>query len=66
VILVTLFLGGTDLSESIFSNANLSGADFVDATDFNIDIFTCKLEHAKFDRFEAIRLLNFLDIELID
>lgn len=55
----------TDFSGSLFSDTNLSMADFSDATDFDIDIFSNKLKKAKFDRFEAIRLLGCLEIELV-
>lgn len=55
----------TDFSGSIFSETNLSRADFSDATNFDIDVFRNKLKKAKFDRFEAIRLLDFLEIELV-
>ena len=55
----------TDFRGSLFAETNLSGADFSGATDFNIDIFSNKLKKAKFDRFEAIRLLGSLDIELV-
>ena len=55
----------TDFSGSMFSETNLSGADFSGATDFDIDIFSNKLKKAKFDRFEAIRLLGSLEIELV-
>ena len=55
----------TDCSGSMFSETNLSNADFSDATDFDIDIFSNQLKKAKFDRFEAVRLLGSLDIELV-
>lgn len=55
----------TDFSGSMFSHTNLSDADFSGATDFDIDLFSNKLEKAKFDRFEAVRLLTCLNIELI-
>ena len=55
----------TEFNGSIFSDTNLSGADFSDATGFDIDIFRNRLKKAKFDRFEAIRLLGCLDIELV-
>lgn len=55
----------TDFGGSMFSDTNLSRTDFSDATNFDIDIFTNKLKKAKFDRFEAIRLLGSLEIELV-
>ncbi|NQY26347.1 MAG: pentapeptide repeat-containing protein [Piscirickettsiaceae bacterium] len=56
----------TELSGSIFANTNLSGADFSEATDYDIDIYQNILKKAKFSRFEAIRLLDSLEIELVD
>ncbi len=55
----------TDFSGAMFSDTNLTSADFSDATEFDIDILRNKLKKAKFDRFEAVRLLGCLDIELI-
>ncbi|MCG7547549.1 pentapeptide repeat-containing protein [Pseudoalteromonas sp. Of7M-16] len=55
----------SDLKGSVFYDTNLSGADFSHATDFDIDIFNNNLKKAKFDRFEAIRLLGCLEIELV-
>ncbi|MFT4822756.1 MAG: fluoroquinolone resistance protein [Halioglobus sp.] len=56
----------TDLSGSFFANTNLSGADFSEATDYDIDIYQSTIEKAKFTRFEAVRLLDSLKIELVD
>lgn len=56
----------TDFDGAMFSETNLSGVDFSKATGFDIDIFRNKLTKAKFDRFEATRLLASLDIELTD
>ncbi|WP_415891310.1 pentapeptide repeat-containing protein [Neptuniibacter sp. SY11_33] len=56
---------GTDFSSSMFEKTTLSKVDFTNATDFDIDIFSNNLKKAKFDRFEAIRLLGCLDIELV-
>ncbi len=55
----------TNFSGSMFYDTNLTRTDFSDATDFDIDIFSNKLKKAKFDRFEAIRLLGCLEIELV-
>ncbi|KZN58358.1 pentapeptide repeat-containing protein [Pseudoalteromonas luteoviolacea] len=55
----------TDFGRSLFADTNLQGADFSNATDFDIDIFSNDLKKAKFDRFEAIRLLGCLEIELV-
>jgi Uncharacterized low-complexity proteins len=56
----------TDLAGSLFANTNLTGADFSEATDYDIDIYINKIKKAKFSRFEAIRLLYSLEIELVD
>jgi uncharacterized protein YjbI with pentapeptide repeats len=59
-------LSGTDFTHSLFAKTDLSGADFTDASDYDIDIFNNNISKAKFSRDEAIRLLNSLDIELVD
>lgn len=56
----------SDLSGSLFSNTNLSGADFSEATSYDIDIYRNEIKHAKFTRFEAVRLLDSLEVELVD
>ena len=56
----------TDLSGSFFSSTNLSGADLSEATGYDIDIYRNVIEKAKFSRFEAVSLLDSLDIELVD
>jgi len=56
----------TELQGSFFDNTNLSGVDFSEATDYNIDIHRNKLKNAKFSRFEAARLVESLDIQLVD
>jgi uncharacterized protein YjbI with pentapeptide repeats len=56
----------TDLSGSLFARTNLSGADFSEATDYDIDIYQNTIKGARFSRFEALRLLDCLDIELVD
>lgn len=56
----------TDLSGSFFDNTNLSGADFSEATEYDINIYQNTIKKTKFSRFEAIRLLDSLEIELVD
>ena len=56
----------TDLTGCFFANTNLSGADFSEATNYDIDIYQNRIEKAKFSRFEAVRLLDSLEIELVD
>ncbi|NMM40440.1 pentapeptide repeat-containing protein [Pseudoalteromonas arctica] len=57
---------GTDFRDSVFHQTNLSNANFVGATQFNIDIKNNDVSGAKFERFEALNLLSGLDIELVD
>ena len=56
----------TDFTNSLFNRTNLVGADFTEATNYNIDIYLNEIKRAKFSRFEAIRLLDSLEIELSD
>jgi len=56
----------TDFLNSLFNNTNLAGADFTEAVNYNIDIYFNEIKRAKFSRYEAVRLLNNLDIELVD
>jgi fluoroquinolone resistance protein len=56
----------SDFSGSYFGNTNLSGTDFSEATDYDIDIYQNNIKHAKFSRFEAVRLLDALEVELVD
>ncbi len=56
----------SDLSGCLFDNTNLSGADFSEATDYDINIYRNTIKKAKFSRFEAVSLLNSLEIELVD
>ncbi|MGE5315024.1 MAG: pentapeptide repeat-containing protein [Acidobacteriota bacterium] len=56
----------TDFAGSLFARTNLSGADFTDATGYDIDLRINTLSKAKFSRFEAVRLLESLGIELVD
>ncbi|BFM09412.1 pentapeptide repeat-containing protein [Halioxenophilus aromaticivorans] len=55
----------TDFSGAMFAETNLSKVDFCGASEFDIDLFSNKLKQAKFDRFEAVRLLGSLEIELV-
>lgn len=56
----------TDFANSLFNGTDLAGANFTEAFNYNINIMNNKIKNAKFSRFEAIRLLECLDIELID
>jgi uncharacterized protein YjbI with pentapeptide repeats len=56
----------TDFTNSLFMKTNLSKADFSEAENYDIDIFNNEIKAARFTRLEAVRLLNGLDIELVD
>lgn len=56
----------SDFSGSLFHHTNLTRADFCDATDYDINIYDNNITKAKFIRYEAVRLLESLDVELVD
>lgn len=56
----------TDFTNSLFMKTNLREADFSEAENYDIDIFNNEIKLARFSRHEAVRLLNGLDIELVD
>lgn len=56
----------TDFSNSLFMKTNLQEADFSEAENYDIDIFNNEIKAARFSRLEAVRLLNCLDIDLVD
>ncbi|MFC1589386.1 pentapeptide repeat-containing protein [Pseudomonadota bacterium] len=56
----------TDFSNSMFNKTNLTGVNFTEAFNYNIDIHFNEIKRAQFSRHEAIRLLDSLDIELVD
>jgi len=56
----------TDFGGALFGKTNLSGADFSDAIDYDIDVFDNRIKGAKFSRSEAVRLLAGLEILLVD
>ena len=55
-----------DFSGSLFMRTDMQGADLTGSHDFHIDIFANRLAGAKFSRYEALSLLEVLDIELVD
>jgi len=57
---------GTDLSESLFLNTNLSKADFSGAKNYAISPEKNTLKGAKFSLPEAMSLLFNLDLVLMD
>jgi len=56
----------SDLTNSLFGRTSLRGADFTEATGYNIDIFNNDITNARFSRYEALRLLDSLSIDLVD
>lgn len=56
----------TDFTSSLFGKTDLTDADFTEAINYDIDIFNNNITRAKFTHTEAIRLLNCMDIELVD
>lgn len=56
----------TDFTSSLFMKTNLREANFCDAENYTIDIFNNDIKGAIFSRLEALRLLDCLNIELVD
>ena len=56
----------SELINSMFHQTNLIEADFSGATNYDIDIYSNKIRGAKFNRFEAVRLLESIGIEIVD
>jgi fluoroquinolone resistance protein len=56
----------SDFTNSLFMKTNLKEADFSEAENYDIDIFNNDISAARFSRHEAVRLLNSLNIELVD
>lgn len=56
----------TDFSRSLFGNTDLTGADLSEASQYDIDLRHNRLKGATFSRFEALRLLDSLEINLVD
>ena len=55
-----------DFQFSQFLRTNVSYVDFSHSSSYVIDIFENQVKGAKFSRFEALGLLETLDIELVD
>lgn len=56
----------SDFTNSLFMKTNLQEVDFSEAENYDIDIFNNDIKAARFSRMEAVRLLNCLDIDLVD
>lgn len=57
---------GTDLTESLFGDTSLIGADFTRATGYSINPTKNRIRNAKFSLPEATSLLYNMDIEIAD
>ena len=57
---------GTNLAGANFLRTNLTKANFVGATHYAINLMDNQTSGAKFALPEAVRLLHYLDIEIID
>jgi len=55
-----------DFTHSIFMRTNLQHVDFSESTNYTINVLENRIKGAKFSRFEALSLLDSLDIELVD
>lgn len=56
----------TDFSGAVFGRTDLTEADFSEASGYDIDVLNNTMTRAKFSRFEAVRLLQGLDVEVVD
>ena len=55
-----------DFKQSQFMRTNLSHCDLTESSHFYLDLNNNLLAHAKLSKYEAIHLLESLDIELVD
>ncbi|MEH6346734.1 MAG: pentapeptide repeat-containing protein [Bermanella sp.] len=56
----------SDFSLSLFNGTSLTKVNFEDASNYDIDVFNNDIKGAIFSRFEAVRLLDCLGIDLLD
>lgn len=56
----------SDFAGSQFAKTDLTRADFSEATNYDIDVLNNNVKFARFSRFEAVRLLHGLDVEIVD
>lgn len=59
-------LSDTDFTNALFRNTNLSQANFIHASNYDIDVRVNTIKGAKFSRHDVYRLLGGLDIEIVD
>lgn len=55
-----------DFSYSVFMRTNLHKVDFTESTGYAINVLENHVKGAKFSKYEALNLLQCLDIELVD
>lgn len=55
---------GADLGGTLFHQANMEGANFCKAINYQIDPMTNRVKGAKFSRLEAVRLLEGLGVKI--
>lgn len=64
------FTGSTmshcDFTHSLFMRTNLQQVDFTESSNYAIDVLENQVKGAKFSRYEALNLLEYLGIELVD
>ncbi|MFO6423532.1 pentapeptide repeat-containing protein [Motilimonas sp. KMU-193] len=63
---VSADFSGSDFANSLFNRTNLSRSDFSDALNYHMDLTANTLTKAKFSRAQALCLLAFADIQLLD
>lgn len=56
----------SDFSHSLFMRTNLRGVDFSESSAYSIDVLENIVQKAKFSRYEALSLLESLEVELVD
>ncbi|WP_445496806.1 pentapeptide repeat-containing protein [Photorhabdus sp. SF281] len=56
----------SNFSRSLFNNTNLAKTNFSEAQNYFIDIYKNNITGATFTRFDALGLLDCLDINLVD
>lgn len=56
----------SDLTHSLFGNTNLTDTNFQNASNYDINLNNNILKNAQFSRYEAVRLLEYLGLRLVD
>jgi fluoroquinolone resistance protein len=56
----------TDFASALFNKTDLTRVDFSEAVNYDINVFNNDIRNAKFTRYEAMHLLDCLEIELVD